>query len=60
MTRDRHNSAHVLVAVMERGSVWPSCIQQCRRYTPDSVIIAQDIDEAPSAFAQRVLKKVNN
>ena len=58
MYQDRHNSSSVLVAVMEHGSVWPDCIQHCRRLTPDSVIIAQSTDETPSALAQRVLGKV--
>jgi len=58
MNEDRNTPQQVLFAVMERGSVWPACIQHCRRLTPDSVVIAQDADETPADLAHRVHRRV--
>jgi hypothetical protein len=58
MTEDLRNSRRILIAVMERGSAWPVCMQHCRRFTPDSAVIAQDADETPAQLAERVHKRV--
>jgi hypothetical protein len=58
MTCSFNSSNYVLFAVMERGSSWPSCIQQCRRLTHDSVVIAQHADETPVELLERVRKKL--
>jgi len=42
------------MVVMERGAGWPACIEACRRITPDTMVIAQDDEELPDAFARRV------
>ena len=58
MTCSYNSSNYVLFAVMERGSSWPSCIQQCRRLTHDSVVIAQHADETPPELLERVTRKL--
>jgi hypothetical protein len=58
MPDDPTNTENVLVAVMEHGGPWPSCIQQCRRFTPDSVVIAQHGDETPADLQARVGRRI--
>jgi hypothetical protein len=58
MSQDQRNTPYVLFAVMEQGSAWPTCIQHCRRVTPDSIVIAQDIGETPPQLAERVRRRV--
>ncbi len=58
MSDSPRDAQNVLVAVMERGSPWPSCIQHCRRFTPDSVVIAQHADESPADLAGRVGRRI--
>ena len=52
-TRMRRES-DIAVIVMERGAVWPSCVDACRRITPDTVILAQDDDESCEMLGRRV------
>jgi hypothetical protein len=58
MIQHPDNSQRILVAVMERGSAWPACVQHCRRFTPDSAVLAQDASESPAELANRVKKRV--
>jgi hypothetical protein len=53
-----NNSQRMLIAVMERGSAWPTCVQHCRRFTPDSAVIVQDAGESPAQLADRVHRRV--
>ncbi|MBN2194513.1 MAG: hypothetical protein JW751_16975 [Polyangiaceae bacterium] len=46
------------VVVLERGSAWPSCLTACRRFAPNTVVIAQDELEHPMLLARRVQARV--
>jgi len=58
MTDSLRDSKNVLVAVMEHGGPWPSCIQHCRRFTPDSIVIAQHAEESPAELSRRVGRRI--
>jgi hypothetical protein len=48
----------VLLVVLERGGVWPACVEQCRLRTSETVVLAQGDGETPSQLAQRACRRL--
>ena len=48
----------VLLVVLERGSVWPACVEQCRLRTSETVVLAQGDGETASQLAQRACRRL--
>jgi hypothetical protein len=48
----------VLLVVLERGGVWPACVEQCRLRTSETVVLAQGDGETASELAQRACRRL--
>jgi hypothetical protein len=48
----------VLLVVLERGGVWPECVEQCRLRTSETVVLAQGDSETPSQLARRACRRL--
>ncbi len=48
----------VLLVVLERGSVWPQCVEPCRLRTSETVVVAQGDGETPSELAARACRRL--
>jgi len=48
----------VLLVVLERGGVWPACVEQCRLRTSETVVLAQGDGETPSQLARRACRRL--
>ncbi len=48
----------VLLVVLERGSAWPACVEQCRLRSSETVVLAQGECETPSELARRACRRL--
>jgi hypothetical protein len=51
-------SQKVLLVVLERGGAWPSCVEECRLRTTETVVLAQGERESPSELATRACRRL--
>jgi hypothetical protein len=48
----------VLLVVLERGSVWPDCVEECRLRGAYPVVMVQSEIESPSELAERACARL--
>ena len=48
----------VLLVVLERGSAWPACVQECRLRSAETVVLAQGESETPAELARRACRRL--
>jgi hypothetical protein len=47
------------VVVLELGSIWPPWLAEYQARAPNSMVIAQSVDESAATFAQRIGRKMD-
>jgi hypothetical protein len=48
----------LLLIVVEPGSQWPTWVENCRKVTPDTVVIVGSHDDTPAELASRTMRRI--